>query len=222
MRSLSYKKGEQLQTENKKIDLNFQPEYNRLLYMSKETASQKAITQLLIEWGKGDREAMEKMLPLVYAELRRIAANRLRAERPGHTLQPTALVHEAYLRLVEQQSVNWKNRAQFFGIAAEMMRRILINHALNKKADKRGGGAVKVSLSAVDVAAKEEGANLLALDEALKKLATFDERRSRIVELKFFGGLSIEEIAEVLGVSDATVVREWSLARSWLYREIGQ
>jgi RNA polymerase sigma factor (TIGR02999 family) len=190
--------------------------------MSKETASQKAITQLLIEWGKGDREAMEKMLPLVYAELRRIAANRLRAERPGHTLQPTALVHEAYLRLVEQQRVNWKNRAQFFGIAAEMMRRILINHALSKKADKRGGKAVKVSLSEVDRAAAQEESNLLALDEALKKLATFDERRSRIVELKFFGGLSIEEIAEVLGVSDATVVREWSLARSWLYREIGQ
>lgn len=190
--------------------------------MSKETTSQKAITQLLIDWGNGDKEAMERMLPLVYAELRRIAASRLRQERPGHTLQPTALVHEAYLRLIEQQNVNWQNRAQFFGLSAEMMRRILINHALSKKADKRGGGAVKVSLSAVDAAAAREESNLLALDEALKKLATFDERKSRIVELKFFGGLSIEEIAEVLQVSKATVVREWGLARTWLYREIGK
>jgi RNA polymerase sigma factor (TIGR02999 family) len=188
--------------------------------MTKETASKKHITQLLIDWNEGDRRALDEMLPLVYSELRRIAANRLRVERQNHTLQPTALVHEAYLRLVEQQNVNWKNRAQFFGIAAEMMRRILINHALARKADKRGGDAVRVSLSAADAAATREDANLLALDEALKKLSTFDERKSHIVELKFFGGLSIEEIAEVLGISHATVEREWSMARAWLYREV--
>jgi RNA polymerase sigma factor (TIGR02999 family) len=183
----------------------------------------QAITQYLLDWSKGDKGALEAMLPLVYAELRRIAAGRLRNEKPGHTLQPTALVHEAYLRLVAQERANWQNRAQFFGIAAEMMRRILINHALEKQAQKRGGGALKVTLSDADGAAGwHQDINLLALDEALKKLATFDERKSRIVELKFFGDLTIGEIAEVTGLSRATVEREWTTARAWLYREISE
>ena len=189
--------------------------------MTKPTAPNKNVTQLLAEWSKGDRGALEAMLPLVYDELRRIAANRLRHERPGHTLQPTALVNEAYLRLIEQERADWKNRAQFFGIAAEMMRRILINHAVAKQAAKRGGDAIKVSLSAAENRAAEDDINLLALDEALKRLAAFDERKSRIVELKFFAGLSIEEIAEVLEISHATVEREWAMARAWLNREIG-
>ncbi|HUK89611.1 MAG TPA: sigma-70 family RNA polymerase sigma factor [Blastocatellia bacterium] len=188
--------------------------------MKKDTDPRKGVTQLLINWSNGDRTALDEMLPLVYNDLKHIAINRLRGERPGHTLQPTALVHEAYLRLVEQDRVNWKNRAQFFGIAAEMMRRILINHAVARSAAKRGGDAVRVSLSAAENQASQEGVNLIALDDAMKKLAEFDERKSRIVELKFFGGLSIEEIGEVLGVSHATVEREWSLARAWLQREI--
>ncbi|MEW6125675.1 MAG: sigma-70 family RNA polymerase sigma factor [Acidobacteriota bacterium] len=188
---------------------------------SHETHSQPGLTQLLVDWRNGNRQALDAILPLVYAELRRIAIGRLRLERPGHTLQPTALVHEAYLRLIEQDRVDWKNRAQFFGIAAEMMRRILINHAVAKQAEKRGGDAVKVSLSVVDyVFHNQQDIDVLALDEAMKKLAVFDPRKSRIVELKFFGGLSIEEIAEVLEISHATVEREWAMARAWLYREI--
>ena len=188
--------------------------------MTKAKPPDKNVTELLADWSKGDRNALEAMLPMVYNELRRIAANRLRHERPGHTLEPTALVHEAYLRLIEQERTNWKNRAQFFGIAAEMMRRILINHAIAKQAAKRGGDAIKVSLSAAEGQSAEDDANLLALDEALKRLAALDERKSRIVELKFFSGLSIEEIAEVMSISHATVEREWAMARAWIYREI--
>jgi RNA polymerase sigma factor (TIGR02999 family) len=188
--------------------------------MAPENDSQHGVTQLLIDWSNGDRSALDAMLPLVYSDLRRIAANRLRNERPGHTLQPTALVHESYLRLIQQDRVNWKNRAQFFGIAAEMMRRILINHAVAKHAAKRGGDAVRVSLAVAEDASVQPGIDLIALDEAMKRLAVFDERKSRIVELKFFGGLSIEEVAEVMSISHATVEREWGLARAWLYREI--
>ena len=190
--------------------------------MSHQTDSKTGVTELLIDWGQGNRAAMDALVPLVYDELHRIAANRLRHERAEHTLQPTALVHEAYMRLVEQNRTNWKNRAQFFGIAAEMMRRILINHALAKKADKRGGGALQVSLSAAEAAAQQNNFDVLVLDEALKKLLTFDERKSRIIELKFFGGLSIEEIGEVMELSHATIEREWTTARAWLYREINQ
>lgn len=190
--------------------------------MNGKTNPQTGVTELLIDWGSGNQAAMDALVPLVYAELRRIAANRLRHESPGHTLQPTALVHEAYLRLIEQNRTNWKNRAQFFGIAAEMMRRILINHALAKKAEKRGGGAVQVSLSAADAATPQLDFDIFVLDEALKKLATFDERKSRIIELKFFAGLTIEEIGEVLNIAHATVEREWTTARAWLYREISQ
>ncbi len=188
---------------------------------SQETIPQQGITHLLVEWRNGNKQALDAILPLVYTELRRIAIGRLRLERPGHTLQPTALVHEAYLRLIEQDHVDWKNRAQFFGIAAEMMRRILINHAVAKQAEKRGGDAVKVSLSVVDyVFHNQQDIDILALDEAMRRLAAFDPRKSRLVELKFFGGLSIEEIAEVLEVSHATVEREWAVSRAWLYREI--
>ena len=178
------------------------------------------VTQLLIDWGKGDRAALDEMLPLIYTELRRIAGYYLSQENPGHTLQTTALVHEAYLRLVDQQKVDWKNRAQFLGIAAEMMRRILLNHARDRAAAKRGGGMQKVSLSLADGGSDPPDVELIALDSALTQLSSLDPRKSRVVELKFFGGLTVEEIAEVLQISNATVDREWILARAWLYRAI--
>jgi RNA polymerase sigma factor (TIGR02999 family) len=179
------------------------------------------VTNLLVNWGNGDKAALDEMLPLVYQELRRIAVNRLRQERPNHTLQPTALVNEAYLRLIDQTSVNWQNRAQFFGLAAEMMRRILVNHAHNRQAAKRGGGALQVSLEVAVNSFEQKDVNLVALDEALKNLASIDPRKSQIVELKFFGGLTVEEIAEVLQVSSDTIERDWKLARAWLRLEIG-
>lgn len=178
------------------------------------------VTQCLIDYSGGDRAALDEVLSLVYAELRRIAASYLRRERRDHTLQPTALVHEAYMRLVDQKNVNWQNRAQFFGLAAEMMRRILINHALEKQAAKRGGGAIRITLSEVAQVFAPLDIDLLALDEAMKQLADIDPRKSRLVELKFFGGLTIEEIAEVMEISTATVEREWAFARAWLYKTI--
>ena len=177
------------------------------------------VTQLLIDWSRGDREALDQMMPLVYSELRRMAASYLSRERKDHTLQPTALVNESYLRLVDQQRVNWQNRAQFFGIAAQMMRRILINHANERLAAKRGGGAIKVSLSEAENEIDISDASLIALDESLNRLSELDPRKSRIIELKFFGGLTTEEIAEVMSLSHATIEREWTLARAWLYRE---
>lgn len=183
-------------------------------------ATDGEVTQLLIDWSNGDREALDQMMPLVYSELRRMAASYLSRERPNHTLQPTALVNESYLRLVDQQKVNWQNRAQFFGIAAQMMRRILINHANERVAAKRGGGAIKASLSEAESEMEITDASLLALDEALKRLSELDSRKSRIIELKFFGGLTIEDIAEVTGLSHATIEREWTLARAWLHREM--
>jgi RNA polymerase sigma factor (TIGR02999 family) len=179
-----------------------------------------AVTQLLIRWGDGDHAALGEIWPLVYEELRRLAAYYMDRERSGHTLQPTALVHETYLRLVDQRQINWKNRAQFFGLAAEMMRRILVNHARDRRAAKRGGAAERVSLSVAVNSFERPDVNLLALDEALDQLATLDARKSRIVELKFFGGLTTTEIAELLQVSTATIEREWSLARAWLYRAV--
>lgn len=178
------------------------------------------VTQLLVNWSKGDKAALDEMLPLVYQELRRIAVNRLRQERPNHTLQPTALVNEAYLRLIDQTSVNWQNRAQFFGLAAEMMRRILVNHAHQRQAAKRGGGAVRVSLEVAVNSFQQTDVNLVALDEALQNLATIDQRKSQIVELKFFGGLTVDEIAEILQVSSDTIERDWKLARAWLHLEL--
>jgi RNA polymerase sigma factor (TIGR02999 family) len=182
--------------------------------------SQKGITALLIESSGGDKAALNELLPLVYTELRRIATLYMQRERADHTLQATALVHEAYVRLVDQQSVDWQNRAQFFGLAAQMMRRILVNHAESHKAAKRGGGAHKLSLDETISFFAEQNLDLLNLNDALTRLAKFDEEKSRIVELRFFGGLTVTEVAEVLKRSTATIEREWALARAWLYREI--
>jgi len=178
------------------------------------------ITQMLISYGQGDRAALDALLPLVYDELRVIARSYLRQESPDHTLQPTGLVHEAYLRLVNQQRVDWRNRAQFFGLAANMMRRILVNHAESKRAQKRGGGFEKVSLDEVAVVFDNDVLDLLALDEVLGRLEKLDKLKSDVVELKFFGGLTIVEIAEVTRTSTATVEREWAFARGWLYKAL--
>jgi len=178
------------------------------------------VTQLLVSYGQGDRAALDAMLPLVYDELRIIARSYLKQERADHTLQPTGLVHEAYLRLVNQRQVDWRNRAQFFGLAANMMRRILVNHAEAKRAEKRGRGNEKVSLEDVTVVVDENTLDLLALDQGLHRLEEFDKLKSRIVELKYFGGLTIAEIAEVTNTSTATVEREWSFARGWLYKTL--
>jgi RNA polymerase sigma factor (TIGR02999 family) len=178
------------------------------------------VTQLLLAWQAGDRDALDRMLPLVYDELHRLAAGYLRRERPDHTLQPTALVHEAYLRLVKQRQVDWRNRAQFLGVAAGMMRRILVNHARDRSAAKRAGGRKQVSLSLVEDGRAPPDVDLIALEDALARLAALDERKGRVVELRFFGGLNVEETAEVLGISPNTVVRDWSTARAWLYSAV--
>jgi RNA polymerase sigma factor (TIGR02999 family) len=190
---------------------------------------QQGVTELLVAWSDGDKAALDELMPVVYDELRRLAKNHLSKERPDHTLQTTALVHEAYLRLVDQKSVNWQNRAQFFGIAAQMMRRILINHAKDRQAQKRQGYATKVSLDqqspklsldeAVSFFEKRE-VDLMALDEALNELAALDPQQTHIVELRFFGGLTIEEVSAVLGISPATTKREWDSAKLWLRRQL--
>jgi RNA polymerase sigma factor (TIGR02999 family) len=175
---------------------------------------------LLIQLTDGNRTVLNELLPLVYGELRSLAANYLRRERSGHTLQPTALVHEAYLRLVDQNQVRWQNRAHFFGVAAQMMRRILVDHARGHNAGKRGSDFQKLSLDEnIDVSG-ERAADIVALDDALRELAVIDEQKSRIVELRFFGGLSVEETAEVLGVSAPTVKRQWRMAKAWLYGQV--
>lgn len=178
------------------------------------------ITRLLIAWCDGDKTALDKLTPLVERELHRIARHYMHRENPGHTLQTTALVNEAYIRLVNQREVRWQNRAHFFGIAAQIMRRILLNHARNRHRVKRGGGAMQVSLSEAAVVSEEKSAELVALDEALERLAEVDERKARVVELRYFGGLSVEESAEVLGVSQVTVMRDWNMAKAWLTREM--
>ncbi|MFL6284768.1 MAG: sigma-70 family RNA polymerase sigma factor [Pyrinomonadaceae bacterium] len=182
------------------------------------------VTALLLDWSAGDAEAPARLMPLVYDELRRLARNYLRRERADHTLQPTALVNEAFLRLVDQTRVNLENRAQFFGLAARLMRNILVDHARALAAQKRGGDGDKysphLSLDETRVAVEERAAGLVALDEALKSLAEFDERKSRIVEMRFFGGVSVEETAAALGVSGKTVMREWRIAKLWLHREL--
>lgn len=184
-------------------------------------SSADGITQLLIDWGKGDQAALEKLMPLVYSELRRLASNYLRRERAEHTLQPTALVNEAYLKLVHQKNAKWQNRAHFFGISAQLMRRILVDHARQHRAVKRGGSAQqRISITSVEKLAKQPEVDLLALNEALDELAKMDPQQSRIVEMKFFGGLSIEEIAEVLSIGHATVERDWKMARAWLRRQL--
>jgi RNA polymerase sigma factor (TIGR02999 family) len=178
------------------------------------------VTNLLAAWSGGDRAALERLMPLVERELHLLASRYLRRERPGHTLQTTALVHEAYLRLVDQRDVRWQNRAHFFGIAAQMMRRILVDHARRIAYARRGGGAAKVSLDEACVVSAERAAELVALDDALLALARLDERKCRVVELRYFGGLSVEETAEVLGVSTDTVGRDWRAARAFLRREL--
>jgi RNA polymerase sigma-70 factor (ECF subfamily) len=180
------------------------------------------VTRILHAWGKGDPQALDRLMPLVYGELRRLARQRLRRERPDHTLQPTALVHEAYLRLVDQRRATWQNRAQFFGVAAQLMRRILVDHARRHQAAKRGRGTLKVSWDDAIVPAEERAEELVALDDALSRLAQMDPRQGRVVELRVFSGLTVEETAQVLGVSPATVKREWTTAKAWLSREIRQ
>jgi RNA polymerase sigma-70 factor (ECF subfamily) len=178
------------------------------------------ITRLLHAWSDGDQTALERLLPLIERELHRLARNYMRREHPGHTLQTTALVNEAYFRLVDQKSVRWQNRAHFFAIAARIMRRILLNYARDRHRAKRGGGAVQVSLSEVAAVGEERSAELIALDEALVRLEEFDARKARVVELRHFGGLTAAETAEVLGVSVVTVERDWHAAKAWLAREV--
>jgi RNA polymerase sigma factor (TIGR02999 family) len=179
------------------------------------------VTRLLLDWSRGDRTALDRLMPLVYDQLRALADRSLCHERSGHTLQGTALVHEAYLKLVDQRQVRWQDRAHFFGVAAQLMRRILVDHARRHRAAKRGSGERRLPLDEAEAAASQPPlVDWLALDGALDRLATLDERQARIVELRFFGGLTIEETAAVLQVSPATVKNDWSLARAWLYREL--
>ena len=182
--------------------------------------SPKPVTELLMNWSKGDLEAREALIPLVYDELRRLAASCLRRERPDHTLQPTALVNEAYLRLVEERNVNWQSRSHFFGVSAKLMRRILVDHARAHLAEKRGSGMPNVGLTEAIAMSKERPAELLALDESLTRLAEFDPQQALIVELRIFAGLTVEEAARLLNISPATVKRDWSVAKAWLLREV--
>jgi RNA polymerase sigma factor (TIGR02999 family) len=183
---------------------------------------QHEVTAILQDWSAGDGAAKERLFPLVYDELRRQARGFLLKERAEHTLQPTALVHEAYLKLIDQTRVTWQNRAHFFGIASQLMRRIMIDHARARASDKRGAAAIRLSLDDVQIPIEERAAGLIALDEALENLAHFDERKAKIVEMRFFGGLTDEEIAEVLQISTRTVLRDWKTARLWLYRELSE
>jgi RNA polymerase sigma factor (TIGR02999 family) len=178
------------------------------------------ITALLVDWSKGDRSALEKLLPLVERELHRLAHSYMRRENPDHTLQTTALINETYLRLIDQNKVEWQNRAHFFGIAAQIMRRILLNYARDQNRAKRGGRAVHVSLSNAAVMSPEKNEELMSLNDALERLADIDARKSKVVELRYFGGLSVDEAAEVLQVSPVTVMRDWQFAKAWLCREI--
>ena len=178
------------------------------------------VTRLLVAWSKGDRDALEDLIPVVYGELRRIAARYFRHERPGHTLQPTVLVHEAYLKLVDQDHARWQNRAQFFGVAAQLMRRILVDHARTHRAAKRGGGMTPVTLVDVAGASPPRGVDVIALDEALTRLTGLYPEQGRLVELRYFGGLTIEETGEAMGTSPATVKRQWTVARAWLLRDL--
>ena len=182
------------------------------------TLSPQEVTQLLADWGKGDRSALDKLFPLVQSELRRIAQQQMSQERPGHTLQATSLVNEAYLKLAGQQGFDWHNRAHFFAVCAQVMRHILIDHARAHARDKRGGGAIQVSLNEALLVAEDQAAHFIALDDALRVLEGLDPQKGKIIELRYFGGLSIEEAAEVLNISPRTVRREWQRAKAWLYR----
>ena len=187
------------------------------------TPTQHLVTQLLHEWSQGDETALDKLIPIVYDELRRQAANYMRRERPGQSLQTTALVHEAFLKLVNQRAVEWQNRNHFFAIAAHVMRRILVDHARQHQAEKRGGADLTMlPIDDADASVEEPEVDLVALDQALERLALLDEQQSRVVELRFFSGLSVEETAEVLNVSTRTVKREWRAAKAWLLRELSR
>ena len=185
-----------------------------------DSAGGRDVTQLLVRWAAGDREAFDALAPAIYEELRRIAGGYLRRERPGHTLQPTALVHEAFLKLVDQRDVRWQNRAHFLGVAAQLMRRILVDHARARSADKRGGGQQHILFDEAMAAAEANQIDVLVIDDALTRLAALDPDQVRIVELRCFGGLTVEETAEVLGWSTGSVKREWTVARAWLQREL--
>ncbi len=188
---------------------------------SRPASSPGEVTKLLVNWSAGDNNALGELLPIVYAELRRIAGNYLRRERSGHTLQATALINEAYLKLIDQRDVEWESQTHFYSIAAQAMRRILVDYARTKQRDKRGGDDIKLSLSeAMAVAAKEKSVDLIALDEALDKLAERDAQQARVVELRYFSGLSLDETAEAMHISRATVARDWQMAKAWLLREL--
>jgi RNA polymerase sigma factor (TIGR02999 family) len=181
------------------------------------------VTGMLVKWSQGDKAVLDQLLPAVYEELHRMAARYLRRERPDHTLQPTALINEAYLRLVDKNSITWENRAHFFGIAANVMRRILVDHARGHQAAKRGGSAIKLPLDeAIHGSPKQERMDVIALDAALTRLAKMDPEQSRLVELRYFAGLNIEATAEIMGISPATVKRKWTVSRAWLRREISR
>src|SRR6266404_3922327 len=180
------------------------------------------ISRLLVDWREGDRGALDKLVPLVYRELRRLAGYYMRRQRGDHTLQTSALINEAYLRLIDYKNMRWENRAHFYAIAAQAMRRIVVDHARDRGYQKRGGGALKVSFDEAVIGAEERGAELIALDDALKDLAAIDPRKCQVVELRYFGGLSVDETAEVIGVSSVTVMREWRSAKGWLLKAIRQ
>lgn len=184
------------------------------------TTSEHEITQILHEWGDGDAQAVERLFPFVYDELRRLARNYLSKERAGHTLQPTALVHEAYLRLIDQNRTNWENRTHFYAVAATLMRRILVNHARDHAAQKRGGGIQVISLDDIKDLSGDNSLDIIRLDEVLQNLEKFDRRKLRVVEMRFFGGLSELEISKILNVSEKTVRRDWTMAKMWLHREL--
>ncbi|HUS12788.1 MAG TPA: sigma-70 family RNA polymerase sigma factor [Pyrinomonadaceae bacterium] len=188
--------------------------------MKDPACSQHEITQLLAEWSSGNQTALDKLYPLVYDELHKMAGRYMNRERKNHTLQTTALINEAYVRLVDQKHVHWENRAHFFAISAQIMRRILIDHARRHAYAKRGGGAQKISLDETAIVADNPATDLIVLDEALDRLAEIDPRRGHVVELRYFGGLSNEEIAGVLKISENTVTRDWNMARAWLYQEL--
>lgn len=185
-----------------------------------DPSSGNDVTELLVAWSNGNQAARDQLMGVVYDELHRLARRYMRRESPGNTLQTSALVNEAFLRLVDQRNVHWQNRAHFFGIAAQMMRRILVDHARSRTSAKRGGGAQKLSLDETLVVSEERSAEVVAVHEALEELTKFDARKGQIVELRFFGGLSIDETADVLGVSPGTVMHDWTLAKAWLRREI--
>jgi RNA polymerase sigma-70 factor, ECF subfamily len=186
------------------------------------SSTSQNVTKLLLAWGKGEDAALEKFTPLVYQELRRMARRYMYGERHGHTLQATALVNEAYLKLVDCRQVRWQDRAHFFAVSAQLMRRVLVDFARSRKYQKRGGGNPNVTLDEALIPAPQKGRDILALDNALQALTVQDERKARVVELRFFGGLSVEETAEVLKVSPETILRDWRLAKAWLAREMGR